>query len=68
METGKVEILNIDTYEYEDYGTIVASIAKLNLLDHKDNYGFWIAEEGQKSIKCGLFNLVKEIRNKYKVE
>ena len=68
METKKVEILNIDTYEYEDYSTIVPSIAKLNLLGHKDNYGLWIAEKGQKSIKCDLFNLVREIRSKYKVE
>lgn len=65
IETGKVEILNLETNEYEDYNTIVASIAKLTLIDQKDNYGFWVAEEGQKNIKCGLFDLVKEVRSKY---
>jgi len=65
IETGKVEILNINTNEYEDYNTVISSTAKLNLIDQKDNYGFWIAEEGKKNIRCGLFDLVKEIRNRY---
>lgn len=68
METNKVEILNLETGEYEDYNAVIASIAKLNLMDEKDNYGFWIAAKGQKQIKCGLFKLVEETRNKYKME
>jgi len=65
IETGKIEILNLKTTGYEDYNEVTSSIAKLQLIDEKDDYGFWIAKEGKKSIKCDLFNLVDKIRSKY---
>jgi hypothetical protein len=68
LETGKVELFNLDEGKWDAIESIDALKAKSLLIGNKrdDPYGFNLPEEGGKSIKCGLYDLVREIRSKYK--